>query len=164
MKNSFLLLTLLFSMMYGFVSAQESFPSYNKNYIYLDGGLTLGAFGGIAYERILLDKVKWNTISIAGGVGYNSMLLGSDAYYEGPYANVKANLCLRAKSHNFELGLGACLLLPIPENSYVPKTVKSITLPDVSIGYKFQKPGKKFLFKTSVGYPKLWAVGLGCAF
>lgn len=43
-------------------------------------------------------------------------------------------------------------------------TASIVPLPDLHIGYKYQKPGKHLIFKSGVGFPKGIDVGVGYAF
>jgi len=69
---------------------------------------------------------------------------------------------LGAKNNHFELDLGASVQYDIKQNesnySYLS------TAPNVFIGYRFQKPDNKFMFKAGLGMIDILQVGVGYSF
>jgi hypothetical protein len=79
--------------------------------------------------------------------------------------------------HHFELRFGATAIIetgryknekkyPYNFPNQQPVLLKNYLLlwPSGSMGYRFQKPGGHFIFRTGAGYPEAIYVGLGLAF
>ena len=158
MKRKFLILLFslpLFMLMTNPIFAQgEPGTQLRKHSIQGSVG-TLGVyFSAIGtYEYIFWQNKKTHlaTFARAGYGGYAVLLAtgGGVALFEGGI------LTGASKSH-FEAAIGLSYFMPKDENEF--------TAPAASVGYRLQKPGGHFIFRTGLGYPEALYVGLGVAF
>jgi hypothetical protein len=151
MRNAILLF--VFFILIKLAYSQEPVSTNFKNYLYVDAAFPLGAMTGFNYERIITPK-KGGTFSVSGGAGYGLYFI----YMSGLYAKLNGNAIFSREAHHLELGAGVYLL------SDYGFFKNSLILPDVHAGYKFHKPGSRFLLKAGVGFPKIVSVGVGMAF
>jgi hypothetical protein len=155
-KKTFGLIISLF-LITNFVSAQEPVVEFNKNYIYADLNISAGILVALNYERTLIEIGNWSTLSLAGSAGYQSTLF---AERSGLCIGLKGFYCLKLKSHNLEFGAGWYELFPRKTSGFEPVN----SLPDFSVGYKFQKAGSPLLIKTSIGLINFIDLGIGYTF
>jgi len=111
--------------------------------------LYLGLFEyNVNYERYIIQRQKSHT-NIRIGFGYwSNMTLGGNNF------NVVLVQMFGKKSSHLELNLGA---------KYVFETAreKNIVLPDIFVGYRYDKAESNFIFRTGISYPSLINVGFG---
>jgi len=77
------------------------------------------------------------------------------AYYLNPAI---VHLIGRRNSH-LELNLG--FKYPI---SQLPKTINRIFVPDLFVGYRYEKPDGWFIFRMGINYPSIFDLGFGFKF
>ena len=115
------------------------------------GGLYFTATG--YYERILKQNV-WNTnISPFVKVGF-----GAEEHWggNGQYILAQCGLITGAKKHHFEMGAGL--------NYVISGDYQGDNPISGFVGWRFQKPGKSFLFRVGAGWPEAVYLGLGASF
>lgn len=113
--------------------------------------------GGIAtymgyYERILGEKNKNTHLATFLRVGYGGY---TQLGVGGPIFLAEAGFITGAQNAHFEGALGI--------NSFISGDLQGIT-PAGSIGYRWQKTGRNFIFRTGAGYPEALYIGLGLSF
>lgn len=154
---------------------QDSTIVEPKNIIYATGG-TLGLWftANFNYER-LVAKTKDRKYLIKcyahGSAGAYATWGGS-----GPTYVTSVKGVLGRKNSHLELGIGIAALVNNYEYDYSyqnyvrgsePKPKKLDywwILPAATIGYRYQKPGEAFVFRTGVGFPDGVYISFGGAF
>ena len=123
--------------------------SLNKNSINLSYGIAQAYF---SYERVFQGKVFGSSNSSIVDFG-----LGGVAYWEGasPYVISRFGILTGSGSRHFEAKLGVFGIFG-PDMQGV--------LPSGAIGYRKQKPGSNFIFRTGIGFPDLLYVSWGVSF
>jgi hypothetical protein len=118
------------------------------------GGL---GFGGVIftattnYERILtqhLDKVVTATFAKIGIGAYLSW--GGD----GQYIFAQYGFMTGKKANHFEASAGPNFILG--DDDLLPVAF--------NFGYRHQKPGKSFMYRTGIGFPEIIYFGMGLSF
>ncbi len=155
-------LAVIFILISNTISAQEVKTDANEskmfnNAIYGSVGISLELIGEswftatAYYERMFQGKALRSNMSSFVKVG-----VGSLAYWEdsSPYILGQYGILTGVKKHHLEVSGGF---------------VKSLDEYDIfplsgSIGYRIQKPGGHFLFRTGVGWPEALYFGLGVSF
>lgn len=61
-------------------------------------------------------------------------------------------------SNHLEVGLGAMYA------EYTEEEAEAILLPAGNLGYRFQKPDGRFIFRTGVGFPEAIYISFGFSF
>lgn len=122
----------------------------NKNSINLSYGIASVHF---SYERLWQGKVFGSKNSTIVDFG-----LGGLAHWEGysPYIISRFGILTGSGSRHFEAKAGACF--------FWAGDVQGILLPSASIGYRKQKPGSRFIFRTGIGFPDFLYVSWGYSF
>jgi hypothetical protein len=153
MKNVFVI-SILIIFFNTIVSAQEKRAdslkiNLNKNSINLSYGIAQVYF---SYERVFQGKVFGSSNSSIVDFG-----LGGVAYWEGasPYVISRFGILTGRGSRHFEAKLGVFGIFG-PDMEGV--------LPSGAIGYRKQKPGSNFIFRTGIGFPDLLYVSWGVSF
>ena len=146
-----------------------------KNNIYAGGSyyIILGS-GTINYERRILRFGKESSACIFLRTGFGYWF---DWLSGGPAGIISANMVFFKRASHLEAGLGAVALYDqkyyklINENGMNPDDVFPSKLdctifnPAINLGYRYQEPGKKFLFRIGLSYPEGPVyLGLGIAF
>jgi len=99
------------------------------------------------YERMLGTNSKQNFNSVFKfGTGLLSIGWGGS-----PYINPSFGFFTGSKKSHFEMTLGA-ITFPISD---------WFTLPSATLGYRLQKIGGGFVFRTGVGFPEILYVSFG---
>jgi hypothetical protein len=121
----------------------------NKNSINLSYGIFAAHF---SYERLYQGKVFGSRNSTIVDFG-----LGGVSYWEGesPFVISRFGILTGAGSRHLEAKLGIFGIFG-PD-------LKGV-LPSVAIGYRKQKPGSHFIFRTGIGFPDLLHVSWGLSF
>jgi hypothetical protein len=153
--------TLLFST--NPVQGQGSSATTNWNHQWKNAlNLTLG-FGGMSgsisagYSRHIGERNRNVYTSYRTGldIGYAGLFfLG--AWY---YLNFELTGLTGSGKNHFEFSLGVCGFYErggYSEENYI--------LPSGSIGYRFQKPNRRFFFRTGVGFPDALYISVGTRF
>ena len=116
-----------------------------KNYI----GIYVGLIElNISYERNIIQRPKSQS-NLRIGVGYLS-----DLQVEGRTINATAVQMFGKNNSHLELNLGAKYFFNKTEEN-------NFFLPEVYVGYRFDKPDGKYIFRFGVSYPSLLNIGLG---
>ncbi len=156
MKKTFIISVLIIVANF-FANAQEEKTdsikiNLNQNSINFSYGI---ASAHLSYEK--LYKGKGNVFG-----GRNSTIvdfgLGGVAHWEGysPYIISRYGILTGSGSRHFEAKAGACF--------FWAGDAQGILLPSASIGYRKQKPGSRFIFRTGIGFPDLLYVSWGVSF
>lgn len=153
----------------------ETFPYKNSFY----GTVGFGGIYAIAnanYERIVSvsDEKNFRLISIR--MAYGRYALWTDG---GPVYLLTLNGIWGKRNNHFEGALGVVVLFdkssydigvsnanyPYPGYDVEPGRLDyTMFLPAASIGYRFQKPDGKFIFRAGIGWPEALYVSFGFAF
>ncbi len=168
-------ITLLFTLIYTMSSFAQEDNVFKKNIVY--GNLAIG--GTLNYERTLLTP-KFdilNHINLHVGVGQNLGLSGGST----DVAHVSIMGVSGMQSHHFIYGIGIGGADQINETWYninmsnyyynikngnEPglKPERYYTYTAFKLGYRYLKPGGRFMFNVGVSFPELVFVGAGFAF
>lgn len=128
---------------------------FKRNNISLTGNLLYGAT--LNYERIISEHqgkfYNSNILRIAGG-----MELGTG--FDAVYMALLYQHFYGKKANHLEWVLGPTIAFKY--RSFSANNL--LILPVVNIGYRYQKPGKNFLFRTGIGFPQIVYAGLGVSF
>lgn len=124
---------------------------------------TLPGFWGVIngnYERLISEKKKglFKSYWFRAGAGLYVEWGGEG----GHFVTGLTGLTGSNKNH-LELNVGLALLFPnFPYEYAGPHPIR--VNPAGVIGYRFQKPQGKFVFRFGVGYPEAWYLSLGLVF
>ena len=159
----FISFTILLVFIVNTLSAQDTKtglvkPSLNSNAIFGDIGINLEVVGDawftgtVFYERMFKLKANKTDISTFARVGFGGM-----AYWGGDatFAIAQVGILTGAKNNHLEASLGVTSLL---NESYKIFPIST------SIGYRRQKPGGHFIFRTGVAWPEALYIGIGTSF
>jgi hypothetical protein len=127
----------------------------NESALY--GGLGITPLYGsitVNYEIMLVERP--NLVFKKRGLRIGT---GIYQYSDDGSLNIIINYtCLTgAENNHFELGLGVAYM-------HFLTTSGRYVAPAPNIGYRFQKPDGKFIFRTGVGFPELLYLSFGYAF
>lgn len=154
MKNVFVI-SILIIFFNTIVSAQEKRAdslkiNLNKNSINLSYGI-LSAY--LSYEKLFQGKVFGTRNSTITDVG-----LGGLAHWEGasPFVISRFGILTGSGRRHVEAKVGACF--------FWGGDMQYMLLPSGSIGYRKQKPGSRFIFRTGIGFPDALYVSWGVSF
>ena len=159
-------LILLISSLSGFAAKQDSLPTQPKNVIYVHGGfMGLWFTASSSYERQLFARHKRFS-------SYYYLRASGGAYatwgQDGPYGSLSLQAMYGKKKSHLELGLGFGGLYDKPGYKYSDKTSSKIDyidwIPAATIGYRYQKPGGGFVFRTGMAFPESAYLSFGYAF
>ena len=146
--------------------AQEE--SAKKNALYLSGDwMTKNLSASLNYERLLLitDNGKYHLASsLAYGRWYTVDSKGSNysmnLHFLAGENNTQAELSLGIRCMDNE---GHYFYPEPPEESLEQEQNQLSFFPDISIGFRYQKPGGRLLFRSAIGIPFL-QISLGYCF
>jgi hypothetical protein len=154
MKKIFII-TILFIVSNSSVTAQEEKTdplkiNLNKNSINLSYGI-LSAY--LSYESLFQGKVFGIRNSTIVDYG-----LGGLAHWDGasPFIISRFGILTGSGRRHFEAKVGACF--------FFAGDMQNMLLPSGSIGYRKQKPGSRFIFRTGIGFPDVLYVSWGVSF
>ena len=161
MKKTFMI-TVLFIVSNSLVTAQEENIdslkiNLNKNSINLSLGpggiLALFIPAHVSYERLFQGKVFGSRNSTIVDFG-----VGGASHWEGvsPFIISRFGILTGSGRRHFEAKVGACF--------FFAGDMQNMLLPSGSIGYRKQKPGGHFIFRTGIGFPDALYVSLGFSF
>jgi hypothetical protein len=140
-----------------------------KNSIHLSSGYYLNA--SLEYDRALFAGAE-------GLVSVYAALTGGYRQFEsgaGPFSELKGIVLMGRKSHHVEFTAGGMLFFDRYDYYYereygwntsaVEKSDFLYLVPSFTLGYRYQKPGGRLVFKLGTGRPvNKFYVGLGFAF
>ncbi len=136
-----------------------------KNSVFGNLGIMVPLVAGsasISYDRSIFNTQDDTDIRGKISIGYLSV-------FGGPYnfQSLTIGLLTGKRNNHFELFAGAALNQHSPSSSpgdtFQEKSSIGI-FPAGNIGYRFQKPGGWFIFRTGIGFPDLGYLGFGVAF
>ncbi|HNQ67921.1 MAG TPA: hypothetical protein PKN32_06065 [Bacteroidales bacterium] len=147
------------------VSTDSEADIITKNNFYVSAGSSLifSAFT-VVYERNIISRPlsEWN---IRGGWGMNAPLWGIVMHH------YLVDLCyISGKSnHHFEACFGVTMFFDQSyfkyykndPDLYEPFSYFTDWYPSAYLGYRYKKPGGKFLFRVGLGWPEQFGVGVG---
>lgn len=153
-KPCVLILILVFlgsvSAIYGQKRNNQKLRFY-KNLIYANVG-SVGLSGSLTgyYERMLGQRRKFASFIKVGA--------GVHAYWGGEsrYILAQCGILTGLKKHHLELGAGPGYLINLDKDETL-----SIT---ATVGWRYQKPGKKFMFRMGFSFPEGIHMGVGFSF
>jgi len=126
-----------------------------KNTIYLSlGYVPMWAAVNINYERMVYHNQNWffNSFYAKLGGGYFETW-----GYSGPNFNGGLTVLSGKKNSHLEIDGGIAVIID-DWNGDVD------VYPGGALGYRFQKPGGHFVFRTGIGYPESFYLSFGVAF
>lgn len=166
-------------------STNHKKPGLHKNIFYGSFG-TIGVYGILegGIQRMLFKNpnVNYNTYWLRLATGrYYSLFSYSDG---GPYFLITLGTLISATKSHFECHMGATVIYNKNkfedaygeyESEYDQSNMDLSTSPPKksdfyyfwpagSIGYRYQKPGGYFVFRTGIGFPEIFYLSLGVAF
>ncbi|MDG1849987.1 MAG: hypothetical protein P8I82_05825 [Flavobacteriales bacterium] len=139
----------------------------SKFNVHIDLSALVSLYGGsfsatVNLERHLISSYSGKTNLYArGGLGYAGALAiapGAAFGVLGKGGLGALTLLTGSNKHHFELVCGAFMGI-----SDVSTSKDTFILPVVDVGYRYQKPGTSFIFRSKVGFLGL-GIGLGHAF
>jgi hypothetical protein len=147
---------------------------FRKNSVHATAGFAglMGAYN-VTYERMILESKGDGFQGLWVKVGTGGWGVWSSG---GPYQSLMLGILTGARSSHFELNFGIVRMVnksTYERDKYTsdfysePAPSKSSYThirPAGSVGYRYQKPGGRFLFRTGIGYPETLYLGLGTAF
>ena len=149
------IITVLFIVSHSLVSAQQEKidtlkMSLNKHSINLSYGILSAS---LSYESLFQGKVFGSRNSTIVDYG-----LGGLAHWDGasPFINSRFGILTGRGRRHFEAKVGACF--------FFAGDMQNMLLPSGSIGYRKQKPGSHFIFRTGIGFPDALYVSWGVSF
>jgi len=127
----------------------------------------------VSYERMVFDNGTSACYSIwlKAGTGFYS-----NWGFGGPVFNLRGVYLTGLGKSHFEASLGASAIydkvghpINVSNANYFGEPVPSklddtFFMPSGSIGYRIQKPGGNFIFRTGVGYPETVYLSFGLCF
>jgi len=104
------------------------------------------------YEHKFNERTKKSHLLNFGRIGFGSYALYGEG---GKFVLAEFGLFTGAKKAHFETAFGL--------NYYINGDFQGV-IPAVSIGFRHQKPGGKFIFRTGLGLPEAVYIGIGFGF
>ena len=137
--------------------AQDVKPDSIESKMYSNAIYGNVGFGGLYltatayYERMFQKNAQKSKISTFVKAGY-----GGAAFWGGQsqYILGQFGILTGIRNHHLELSAGLVKFL----DDYISSPLSG------SIGYRMQKPGGHFIFRTGVGWPEALYIGLGVSF
>jgi len=126
-----------------------------KNTIFLSlGFVPMWAAANINYERMVYENRNWffNSFYAKVGGGYFETW-----GYSGPNFNGGLTVLSGKKNSHLELDGGIAIIIDDWDGDVD-------IYPGGALGYRFQKPGEHFVFRSGIGYPESFYVSFGLAF
>jgi len=158
MKKIFII-TVLFVLSSSLIKAQEEKIdslkiNLNKNSINISYGILSAYF---SYERLFQGKVFGSKNSTIVDFG-----LGGLAHWDGasPFIINRFGILTGSGRRHFEVKAGVCYFWAGDLHFEPSKGF----YPSASIGYRKQKPGSGFVFRTGIGFPDVLYVSWGYSF
>jgi len=125
---------------------------FRKNSIYGSVGFA-GLYGTATanYERIVNQSPDKLLSASFLKVGYGGYVAYAD---EGAFIYLQYGILLGKKSSHLELSAGGHYIFDGSMDSPLAATA----------GYRLQKPGSRFMFRTGIAYPESFYIGIGFSF
>ena len=169
---------IFYSCIITILSAQNEMDiALKKNSFYLSASnLVLWGTAKAAYERQIQHKVGARNFSTYVKIGYGGFATWGAA---GRASVVQMNRIYGLRNSHFEVGVGIAHLFDkesyriavsnynISSSDYDQEPTRRKYywwLPAFDIGYRFQKPGGNFIFRTGLGSPEGVYLSFGLAF
>jgi hypothetical protein len=108
----------------------------------------------INYERNISQRPISST-SLRMGFGHGSFITAGD----GMYINPSLVHLIGKKNSHLELNLGVKYIVNYPN----PR-LSLVLVPDLFVGYRYEKPTGWFIFRTGINWPTLINLGMGFKF
>ncbi len=127
----------------------------NKNAVYGNIGSAVLYWTTTGYyERLIKQNMGGNSnISSFAKIGFGGYATWGIG---GNFLLAQIGLLTGAKRHHFEISAGP--------NSYLNGDLKGFRFYSALMGYRIQKPGGNFIFRTGIGLPEALYLGLGVSF
>lgn len=142
------------------VTGQEE-VQLRKNIIHTSVGLVPFYYGGLHFylERIVLEKGK---AAYFGKIGYGQYQEweGSGQFYLAQAGALIGVKDIGLRWSHLELGVGVAQF----DGENVDSGPRKGLEPALTVGWRIQKPGGRFIFRTGVSSPETIYVGVGIAF
>ncbi len=153
----------------------DRIPELYRNAIYVTGGVAMGTFIAGNYERMLWGNRHpiVQSVYLKGGVGkVNIEAFGFfvSSTLEATTYMAAAGMLAGGRSSFFDVSLGAVYLSGTEtwESMFSSTTLHTKSFQEatfaMSLGYRYQKPGGNFVFRTGAGWPELLYISLGICF
>lgn len=157
-KKTFLLAAFIgfAALSFGQTNRVDSTHQVNKSSLYFSLGMFpiyVSAMGN--YEIMFTQRPSsfFKTSGVRVGGGLMAFWESSGWFAMATYTS------LTGKGNNhLEVGLGAMYA------EYTDEEAESFVLPAGNVGYRFQKPRGRFIFRTGVGFPEAIYISLGFSF
>jgi len=154
----FLIVTILsFSL-----TAQETKKdtiNYSKNSNFNIEMGTILSYSSIAInyesENVLTSDLHFLKLEFGAGLWAASIFKSN----KGMLANLNAIYLYGENAHHFEIDLGASVHFSKQNGS--DEITYQNTLPNLFLGYRYQKQGEKIMFKAGIGAFELFQIGIG---
>ena len=119
--------------------------------------LYVGLFDvNVNYERNIVERSK-SLSNLRLGFGYAMLFVAGEGYYvNGVYVHL-----FGAKKSHLEVNAGAKYMLT---NSISDPAFSDQLIPEIYLGYRFEKPTGGIIFRTGLSYPTFVNLGLGYKF
>lgn len=128
--------------------------AFRKNIVHTSVGfLVLYIPGTIFYERILSQPKENREIATFIRAGYGAYPNWS---FVQEYMVLEVGFFLGSEASHIEFAVGG---MKIVNNSILMQYQ-----PAASMGYRFQRPGGRIMFRSGIGYPEAIYVGVGFCF
>lgn len=138
----------------------ENTISNEYNFLYT---FVLGGYGvTLDYEKLLSRQSNYNLYGKIG-IGYGA-IGGNDVGIAGIQLPLSLNILNGGGNNHFEVNLGARTFFDIPFDKVNSSTDHRVFIyPIVNLGYRYQQPNGKFLFKILGGTDGV-SLGIGMTF
>ena len=110
----------------------------------------------INYERNIFQRPKSQS-NLRIGFGNGKFFTAGEGYYLNPAFVYLAG----AQNSHVEFNLGVKYMLT---NSIEDPDFSEVCIPDIFLGYRFEKPSGGFVFRLGLNYPTLINIGIGYKF
>jgi hypothetical protein len=137
------------------LKAQNTKKIINEKQNYID--TYVGIFDvNLNYERKILQRPQ-SSGNLRLGFGYAMFLVAGEGYYiNGAFVQL-----FGVKNSHLELNAGVKYMLT---NSISDPAFSDKLLPDIFIGYRFDKPTGGLIFRAGLNYPTVINLGVGYKF
>jgi hypothetical protein len=168
LKKLCMLFAILFASNNFILAENYGYSGMSKFNVHIDLSALVFIFGGtfsatVNLERHLISSRSGKTNLYArGGLGYAGALVVGSGAASGDIGNGglgALTLLTGSNKHHLELVCGA--FMGISNNN--ARSKDTFILPVVDVGYRYQKPGTSFIFRSKLGFLGL-GIGLGYAF
>jgi len=106
-------------------------------------------------ENVLQSNIHFLKFEFGGGLWAASMFNSN----QGFLTNANAIYLYGENAHHFEANLGAAIHFSKKNGS--DEVTYQNTIPNLFLGYRYQKKGEKMMFKAGIGAIKLFQIGIG---